>query len=431
MIVDNFWKFFWIGTGTVTTLGLIAALSLFVFNTRQGDLLAAVGVTYQDGKDPFEGSTLGMLGGGSVTLNSGFLYQNGLPLHFKSWTWETADDWRSGEQKQEGNYALKAVFAKPGGTVGMNGPEIDIKNMKSLSLWVRIDANVSDLLINVYDKNGNAFSQQSVAWYADGGVLTPDTWVHVVLPMRNFANGTAPGVITGFSISGKNPGVAFIDAVQLTKTDAEHAVWVAPPEPVGQAFNPFATSSPASLPYTFNPSPDSLARWYTYFGSFGPGKSGEIEVGPSEATKSTGSMTVFRGGRNWSDYHVDTTIDWGQVSVFSLLARFVDDGDFVSCAFSRYGETAQLYQVKKGESNFISQTPPLAVKDYEPWVGVNMGIEVQGDRVSCYINGTEVLHATLSDMPQNGSMGFETWDPNPAAAPHTLKSLNVKQRSVE
>lgn len=428
MIVDKFWRFFWISAGSTLLLGLAVAVSLFVFNTRQGNLLAAIGVNYQEGKDPFEGSTYGALTGGSISLTSGYLYQNSLPLHFTSWTWEATGDWRSFEQVAEGNAALKLQFNKPGGTVGMSGPNVNIQDSKSLSLQVWASADVGDLYIDVYDKNGNARTTQSLGWYTATGVLTPNTWEHIVVPLANLG---AQGAISGFSINSKNSGLAFVDAVQLSKVDAPHSIWVAPPEAIAQAFNPFATSSPASIPYTFSPTPDSLSRWYTYFGTFGPGKTGEIEAGPSETTKTTGSMTVFRGGRNWSDYHVDTTINWGQVSVFSLLGRFVDDGNFVSCAFSRYGETAQLYQVIKGESNFISQTPPLPVKDFEPWVGVKMGMEVQGNRVGCFVNGEEVLHATLADVSKNGSVGFETWDPNPAAAPHVIESFRVTQRSGE
>jgi hypothetical protein len=429
MITDKFWKLFWIVTGGATLLGLAFAVSLFLYNTRQGDLLSAVGVSYQEGKDPFEGTTLGGAVGGLITLSSGYLYQNSLPLHFKSWTWEALADWRSSEQVYEGASALKATFSANGGTVGMNGPAVDLKGMNSISLLVRVDPAVGDLYLNLYDKNGNALAQQSVGWYAASSTLSFGTWEHVIIPLRNF--GVVPTAISGFSISGKNPGVAYVDAVQLLKTDSDHAVWVAPPEVAGQAYNPFATSTPFSLPYTLDASPEAVSHWYSYFGVFAQNKIGDVIVGPSAANKSTGSLSVFRNGRAWSDYHIDAVLNWGEVSVFSLIGRVTSDGDFVSCAFSRYGETAQLYQVTKGTSNFISQTPPLAVKDYEPWVGVHVGMEVVGKSATCFIDGNQVLHADLPTLSPQGSAGIETWDPNPAAAPHTLRSFTVTQISSE
>ena len=410
-------------------LGVVLAVSLFAFYTKQGDLLASVGVSYEEGKDPFAGKTLLGLGGGKpVTLSEGYLYQNALPFYFQSWTWEAAVNWRSSETKKEGSSALKAIFTKPGGSVGMSGPAIDVKNMQSISLSVYPDKAVEDLYLNIYDKDGTSLGNQSIGWYASTSSLAPNTWNDIVLPLSNFARSEA---ITGFSVSTKNPGVAYVDSVQLSKKSAQHALWVAPPEQLALPFNPFATSTPVQLPYVFQPTAEFLSRWYSYFGVFALGKDGKVEAGPSEVAKTNGSMSAFRSGRFWSDYRIDATLNWGQVSVFSLLARFVSDGDFVSCAFSRYGETAQLYHVKGGASTFISQTPPLAVKDFEPWIGVKVGMEVEGKHVSCFIDGEKVLTANLPEMERSGTFGLETWDPNPASSPHKLTSLTVSSLTEE
>src|SRR4051812_9878566 len=111
MIADKFWKFFWITTGGATLAGLVVAASLFFYNIQQGNLLGGIGVTYQQGKDPFQNTALASAAGGLFTLSSGYLYQNSLPLHFKSWTWEALADWRSSGEVYEGSYSLKATFA--------------------------------------------------------------------------------------------------------------------------------------------------------------------------------------------------------------------------------------------------------------------------------------------------------------------------------
>jgi hypothetical protein len=428
---DRYWKVFWLGWGSIIIIGLTVACSLFVYYTRQGDLLAAVGVSFDPARDPFEGTILGQKAT-VFSLIGGYLYQNSLPLHFKPWTWSAIADWRNTEQIKAGTYALKAQFLEPGGTVGMSGFEVVLKDLKSISLSVRADEAVNDVYLILYDKNGVSLGEQSLGWYAtrpEGTTtaygLRPNTWEDVVVPLANFGLTDASSSISGFSVSSKSPGVAYIDEVQLTKTDVQRDRWVPPPEPKGEAFNPFATSTPTALPYVFTTTPENLAKWYSYFGSFGPGKSGQIEMGPSPEATSTGSMTIFRGGVNWSDYRIEANLDWGEVSVFSLLARFVNDGDFASCAFSRYGEGVQLYSVKKGSSTFIAQTPPLPVNDYEPWIGVKVGMAVQGKEVSCYVNGEEVLKSKIDDMQPQGSVGLETWDPNPRAAQHHLNSYTV------
>ncbi len=279
-VVDKFWKFFWILVGGSTLIAFSIALSLFMYYTRQGNLLAAVGVSYEAGKGSVENGTLAALGSTAPLRSpSGYLYQNMLPLRFQSWTWEATADWRSSEQKSEGSYALKTVFKAAGGSVGMNGPDISIVGMHSISLMLDPDASVGDLYLNVYDTKGASLAPQSLAWYASSTALVPDTWQKISIPLGNLGVGSSTKTISGFSISGENPGTAYVDAVQLSKAVVSHPLWVAPPN-VWHAFNPFATSTPSQLPYTFSPNPDNLARWYSYFGSFGPGPSGEIEGGP-------------------------------------------------------------------------------------------------------------------------------------------------------
>ncbi len=432
MIADRFWRIFWILFAAVALGGVTIAISLFLMYTQPGDLLAAVGASFEAGHDPFQSGTLGSVAE-AFSLNAGYLYQNGLPVRFKSWSWSTAADWHSSEQKYAGPYALKAQFLLPGGSVGLNGPAVDISDYKSITLAVRPDAAVDDLYLDLYGPDGNSIGRQSLGWYASTSALIPNTWQTVTVPLTNFVDGPEhpPKSISGFSVSSKSPGTAYIDEVRLTKDASLGALWVQPPEVVPQPFNPFATSSPASLPYTFSPSPDSLSKWFTYFGVFAPGSSGEMQMGPDAAQKTTGSMTIFRGGLNWSDYRVQTDIDWGQVSVFSVLVRFQDDGNFASCAYSHYGDSAQIYFVHSGESDAVAQSPGLPTKAYEPWRDVKVGAEVLGNKVSCLIDGQPVLSAELPSLSPTGTAGFETWDPNPLAAPHTLHMFEVSAVSRE
>ena len=400
--------------------------------TRPGNLLAAVDASYDPSKDPFQNGTLADLAE-NFSLNSGYFYQNGLLSRFKSWSWATVGYWRSSDVTPAGSYALKANFLLPGGNIGMNGPTVSVAGFKSISLQVYPDASVGDLYIDLYGADGNSIGRQSLSWYASSSVLVPNTWQKITIPLTNFVAGPEhpPKSISGFSVSSKNPGTAYVDEVQFTKENTAQPLWVAPPEVAGLPFNPFATSSPATLPYTFSPAPASLAKWFTYFGVFAPGQNGEMQMGPSSANNTTGSMTIFRGGLAWTDYEVESVIDWGQVSDFSVLVRFQDDGDFSACAYSHYGDNAQIYFVHNGTSVTVAQSPGLPTKAYEPWSDVNVGAKVEGNRVSCLIDGKSVLSANISALPTTGTAGFETWDPNSLAAPHTLHSFTVVSLSQE
>ncbi len=294
----GFWKITWMLFAVIAVAGLASSLSIFYAHAKPGDLLAALGVSYQDGKDPFESALLS----GAGTLSGGYLYQDALPLRFSSWSWQASADWRSGEEAFDGPASLKAVFAVAGGSVGMQGPSIDTSSFSAISLVVRPDAAVGDLYLDLYDAHGNSLGRQSLGWYASSSALVAGQWQTVVVPLANFATTTHGTLasITGFSISGKDPGSAYVDDVRLTKEKISHSVWVMPPQVYAQVFNPFATSSPAALPYTFSPSPDSMEKWYSYFGDFGPGPSGDIEMGPSPEASTTGSMTIFRAATTGS-----------------------------------------------------------------------------------------------------------------------------------
>ncbi len=423
MIVDRFWRIVWCAFFAVALAGIASALSLFYVRTQPGDLLAALGVSYQSGRDPFASSLLS----GAVSLNSGYFYQDALPLRYDSWTWHASANWRATDEYAAGPASIKAAFDAAGGSVGMQGPAADAAPYSAISLYVRPDAAVGDLYLDIYDAQGNSIGRQSLSWYAASGALAPGEWQQITVPLANFSVGsTTPQELTGFSVSAENPGSAYIDEVRLVSSDAPHSPWYPPVATGPQPFDPFATATPATLPYTFSPSSDSLDKWFTYFGFFGPGESGSIETGPSAAASTTGSMTMFRGGKDWVDYKVDTTVDWGLTSVFSLLVRMRDDGNFASCAFSRYGQTVQIYQVSNGVSQFISQSPSLPVRQDSPWEGVDMGADIEGSRLSCLIGGQVVLAADLPSLQNSGTVGFETWDPNPYASPHTLKSYTVE-----
>ncbi len=151
MIADRFWKVTWILFAGVALAGLASSMSLFYSHAKPGDLLAALGVSYSQGKDPFESALLS----GAMTLSGGYLYQDALPLRFSSWNWQASGDWRSTAQRFAGPAALKAMFSPPGGSVGMQGPAIDASPYSSVSLAVRTAQSVGDVYLDHYPVHGN------------------------------------------------------------------------------------------------------------------------------------------------------------------------------------------------------------------------------------------------------------------------------------
>ena len=423
---DRFWRIFWSAGGIVVlvyAIGIVWLRFSYLHAPDDATLAAAVDVSYDPSRDPFSRAT-GEQNSVQNALASGYLYRDSLPLGFEDWSWGIGANWRSNLKTFEDSFALQAQFLEPWGGIRLNASGgIDISEYRSVSLSVHPDGPLTDLYIDLYDNYGNSMGRQSLAWYAPEGKLVPNTWNTLAIPLANLVAPTNTKIITGFSISvGTETGAAFIDAVHLEKELIAHSRWEEPVAAQGWE-DLFVSTVPVSLPYSLSLSDEGVDMWRPLFGKFEKGKDGVL-IGPLEK-KTNGSMAVFSGGKNWKDYRADATVYWGMTSTFSLLVRFSDDANFVSCAYSNYGAVIQIYQVKNGESTLIGQSPLLAIRAYEPWINAKHAAEVRGDRVSCFMDGEKIISATLPDMSKEGTVGLETWSINSDDYPHVLKELTV------
>ena len=416
---DTFWKYFWLATLVVMLASFGGSGALFFRHISSVDA-AAVGVSFDPNKDPFEFAAEQ----GHFALTNGALYLDALPLGLQQWNWGTNLDWHSSEQVHTGTGSLKMSFQQPWAGMGLSGFTVSRVSYGSLSLAVYPDASVGDLYIEVYDGKSVAQVRQSIGWYAPGGALVPNQWQVVSIPLSNLMGSSSSGTLSGISISTTNPGVAYVDDIQFGTDVPAHAPWVQPQWEAGPPFNPFATSTPEALPYTLTFNDDAFNRWYSYYGYFAM-TSDALKIGPL-APQFNDSLALLRGGRAWSDYSVDATVNWGITSTFSLLARMTDSQNYASCAYSYYGQTVQIYDVHNGISTELGVTPPLAVDHDSPWQGMKAGMQVKGHTVTCFANGAKALSADIPDLSSSGTVGFEAWDKNQYASPHAIVSFKVQ-----
>jgi hypothetical protein len=427
---DHFWTVFWSAAGVfILFLGSLVIWLKFLYLNLPDDpqLALAVGVTFDPSKDPFEASSTNRT---PSSLFSGYLYEDSIPYGFSDWSWDTAINWRNNTDPTEGSYAAYVQFLKPWAGARLATRPLNLSSYNSLKVAVKPDANVQDLYIQLYDKYGNASPRQSLGWYAASGSLTQGQWNTVLIPLDNLlSSADEKKSVTGFSISSETPGGTYMDDVELKADLVVRDKWK---EPENSTYawigsDPFSGTVQVPLPYTMSFDDESLKSWKQLFGQFTK-MNDAILVGPVPK-KTTGSMAVFGGGKDWTDYRVDATAYWGVASSLSLIARFQNDKNFVSCAYSNYGQIVQIYSVKDGDSELLGQTPALAISGYEPWKNVKQGMEVRGDRVSCYLNGDKVLSADISDMPPSGTVGIETWTQNSEDYGHKILDLSVNPLS--
>ena len=417
MKADKFWGIAWVSFAVFSLASFAVSATIFMVHIKNVNA-AAVGISFDPSKDPFETA----LRSANFSMQNGSIYQDALPLGLSNWNWDSTVDWSSSEQVYSGAHSFKVAFTAQWGGMGVSGFKASQAQYNGISLDLFPDTSVGDLYVEVYDQNGTALTRQSIGFYAPSGQLTPNVWQTIVIPLQNLTGGYG-GQITGLSISTTNPGTVYVDDISFVPSAMPHAVWVQPQWVEGPPFNPFATSTPAKLPYNIAKQGESLDRWYAYNGSFANNGNG-LTIGPL-ANKNNDALAIYRGGAQWDDYEMDTITQWGLTSTFSLLARFKDPQNYVSCSYSYYGQTAQIYDINNGISSNVATSPTLPTPYDEAWKDVKAGIRVEGSTVSCLENGSVVLKADLSDMPRVGTVGLEAWDQNTQSSPHTVTSLTV------
>jgi hypothetical protein len=417
---DRFWETFWLSFFGLTLLSILGSGALF-FSHIHGINAAAVGIVFDPNRNPFE-TTLHRT---NTALVDGYIYRNSLPLGVSHWSWDSSVDWISTAKVYEGSAALRATFLKPWAGVGLNGFSIKRSDYRSVSLAVYPDNSVEDLYLELYDAEGNSMGRQSLAWYAPGGKFKTNTWQYLSVPLENLVGSSRTSAITGLSVSAQNAGQAYLDSIQFTTTSVVHPLWTLPQYVEQPPYNPFATSTPTPLPYIASFNETDFSRWHSYYGRFERSE-GSFKIGP-KLPDMNDSVSAYRSGFAWSDYRVDVRLDWGLTSAFSILLRLTDASNFVSCAFSYYGQTATIYHVKNGVSTALIQSPALAIPFYEPWKDVKVGAAVQGNRVSCFVNGERIIWIDVPDLTRFGTLGLEAWDANVNSSPHTIHKLEVRQ----
>jgi hypothetical protein len=419
---DTFWKLFWTIVGILIIFYCIGIVVLiYSYNPTKTADAAAVGIVFDPSRDPFEGKRPNDI---RPKFSGEYFYQDDLPLAFADWSWGVNVDWNSRDISYEGLNSFKINFLQDWSGMRVNASDIDLTPYQGISLAVYPKSDLGDLYIEVFDTFGNSLGKQSLSWYTSSGKLIPDAWNAVVIPFDNlFPPDQGRRPITGYAISTVHPGIAYLDSVHLETSVAPHARWYLP-QPVDVEVVPEKPDPPISLPYTLSFTPDVKDQWKTIFGKFEPTPDG-IRIG-TNPEKTTGSMSYVRGGQNWSNYSIDTTLYWGQTSAFSILLRYVDDANFVSCAFSNYDEVVQIYSVQKGVSTLIGTSPGLPIRDYQPWKDAKAGASVRGDAVTCYVDGEKALSAEIPTMSASGSAGIETWTQNTFDSPHLMQLYSVK-----
>ena len=91
-----------------------------------------------------------------------------------------------------------------------------------------------------------------------------------------------------------------------------------------------------------------------------------------------------------------------------MIARISSPTDYVTCTYSK-----DFLQIIKSVNNVKTNIFSKRIKYLKlPNENFEVGIKVDGDKVSCLFNGKVILSRDVKDMPTNGGIGFAVWDPS-------------------
>lgn len=146
-----------------------------------------------------------------------------------------------------------------------------------------------------------------------------------------------------------------------------------------------------------------------------------IKIGSHAGT--TGSLVFLDGSNLWGNYVFKSRVDLIRGQVFSLLARYKNDNNYVACVFTT--ESIRIEQMANGERRVVRE-----LKGNFESIGNNreVGIGAYDDKVNCYVDGKITLEEfNSSAMLEHGGIGFKTWDPTLGNSELILKSVSVEE----
>ena len=143
--------------------------------------------------------------------------------------------------------------------------------------------------------------------------------------------------------------------------------------------------------------------------------------------KANGSLVFLSGGQNWINYSFKAYLDWLGGEDATLVARFKDSENFVSCRIGD-GQVVIAERVEGEDTILTTSKKDFVLQLY----GTTLEMEVNGSTVRCFVEGKEVAKTEkLSPFLNYGSIGFASWDRNPHNSAILIKNVSVEEITKE
>lgn len=150
--------------------------------------------------------------------------------------------------------------------------------------------------------------------------------------------------------------------------------------------------------------------WDRWYGSVSSTKEGMLM---DANASSTGAGLLLHGSKLNQNYLFTANVEWLRGVSVQVLARRVDENNFIYCNFvhNTSSDYVAVFKVDSGVKVRLEEMN-LYNASSRTTTTMKVGIRVNGDKISCVLNSTELQFNT--QIPENlwfGGVGIQIWDP--------------------
>ena len=142
----------------------------------------------------------------------------------------------------------------------------------------------------------------------------------------------------------------------------------------------------------------------------------------SSIPPTTGGSIFLEGSYLWDNYFLKAKTEIIKGESFSLMARYKNENNYVSCAFSP--EFIEIERVIDGERKDLAKTN----KEFSLKGNHELGIAVNGTTIKCYLDDRLVLLKNDLDASlMFGGIGFKAWDSKNNNSEVIIREIKVEE----
>lgn len=135
----------------------------------------------------------------------------------------------------------------------------------------------------------------------------------------------------------------------------------------------------------------------------------------------TSALCFLDGSGSWRDYRGEADVEWRAGSDLCMLARYVDDENYVALVVE--DRHVRIEQHVNGSVEVLRAVDGTSAR---PGDVMRLGIVVSGSTVAGTVNGAEVIRcAGLNPALRSGGIGFKVWDKSPSLARAAFSNVRV------